>query len=150
MFFYRSSINNPQKEEGVLPFLEAQKNLRKVKKPIFASYDAPKPWNKPKQKEMDVTKPSESKLSSNDLPAFTENETNKTEDDVTPEIEVDPKTNDSVSSEKEEPLLEEEEEPVLKKEEPVYEKEERTKSTSDAATSIETSGLFKYFLLKYI
>ena len=123
----------------MLPFLEAQKKLRKVKKPKFASFDAPKPWKKPKQKEIDVIKPSETKPSSNDLPEFTENKTNKTKDDFTPEIKVDPKTNDSVSSEKEEP--------VLKKEEPVLKKEERMKSTSDTATSVDTSGLFKYFLL---
>ena len=116
----------------MLPFLEAQKKLRKVKKPKFASFDAPKPWKKPKQKEIDVIKPSETKPSSNDLPEFTENKTNKTKDDFTPEIKVDPKTNDSVSSEKEEPVLK---------------KEERMKSTSDTATSVDTSGLFKYFLL---
>merc|ERR1712096_399549 len=97
-----SSLNIPQKEESMLPFIEAQKNLRKVNKQNLVNFDAPKPWNKHSQKELNITKPFETKPFNNDVPVFTETIKNGVDDDATTQNELGPKASDN---EKEELLL---------------------------------------------
>jgi len=94
-----SSLNIPQKEESMLPFIEAQKNLRKVNKQNLVNFDAPKPWNKHSQKELNITKPFETKPFNNDVPVFTETIKNGVDDDATTQNELGPKASDNEKEE---------------------------------------------------